>query len=73
MNDNEIEYIIFNDIITPNQYIGIKPRETLLKQRVFTIIIINIVSIRIRIYVCILNQSKVFRTKLTYSYNYNDS
>ena len=25
------DYINFNDIITPNHYIGIKPRETILK------------------------------------------
>ena len=27
------DYINFNDIITPNQYIGIKLRKTILKQR----------------------------------------
>ena len=25
------DYIIFNDIITPNHYVGIKPRETILR------------------------------------------
>ena len=28
---DNIDFINFNDIITPNQYIGIKPRETILK------------------------------------------
>ena len=28
---DENEYINFNDIITPNHYIGIKPRDTILK------------------------------------------
>ena len=27
---NETDYTNFNDFITPNQYIGIKPRETIL-------------------------------------------
>ena len=31
VNDNENDYINFNDNITPNHYIGIKPRETLLR------------------------------------------
>ena len=31
VNDNENDYINFNDFITPNHYIGIKPRETLLR------------------------------------------
>ena len=30
--DNENDYINFNDII-PNHYVGIKPRETILRQR----------------------------------------
>ena len=29
---NKNDYINFNDIITPNHYIGIKPRETILRQ-----------------------------------------
>ena len=29
--NNENDYVIFNDFITPNHYIGIKPRETILK------------------------------------------
>ena len=28
---NEIDYNIFNDFIIPNFYIGIKPRETILR------------------------------------------
>ena len=28
--NNENDYINFNDFITPNHYIGIKPRETIL-------------------------------------------
>ena len=31
VDDNENDYINFNDIITPNHYIGIKPRETILR------------------------------------------
>ena len=31
VDDNENDYISFNDIITPNQYFGIKPRETVLR------------------------------------------
>ena len=31
VDDNENEYNNFNDIITPNHYIGIKPRETTLR------------------------------------------
>ena len=31
VNDNENDYISFNDFITPNHYIGIKPRETILR------------------------------------------
>ena len=30
VNDNENDCINFNDFITPNHYIGIKPRETIL-------------------------------------------
>ena len=33
VDDNENDYINFKDIITPNQYIGIEPRETILKLR----------------------------------------
>ena len=34
VNDEyENDYINFNDIVTPNQYIGTKPRETILKHR----------------------------------------
>ena len=29
--DDENDYINFNDIITPNHYVGIKPRETILR------------------------------------------
>ena len=29
--DNDNDYINFHDFITPNQYVGIKPRETVLK------------------------------------------
>ena len=29
--NDENDYINFNDIITPNHYIGIKPRETILR------------------------------------------
>ena len=32
VDDNENEYISFNDIITPNHYIRIEPRETILRQ-----------------------------------------
>ena len=31
VNNNENDYINFNDIITPNHYFGIKPRETILE------------------------------------------
>ena len=31
VDEFENEYINFNDIITPNHYIGIKPRETILR------------------------------------------
>ena len=31
VTNNENDYIIFNDIITPDHYVGIKPRETILK------------------------------------------
>ena len=31
VNDNENDYITFNDLITPNHYNGIKPRETILR------------------------------------------
>ena len=31
-NDDN-DYIIINDFISPNHYIGIKPRQTILKQR----------------------------------------
>ena len=31
VNDNENDYINFNEFITPNHYIGIKPRETKLR------------------------------------------
>ena len=30
-NQYENDFINFNDVITPNYYIGIKPRETILK------------------------------------------
>ena len=30
-NENENDYIKFNDFITPNLYIGTKPREKILK------------------------------------------
>ena len=30
-DNNENEYIIFDDFITPNDYTGIRPRETILK------------------------------------------
>ena len=30
-NDNENDYITFIDFITPNHYLGIEPRETILK------------------------------------------
>ena len=30
-NNNENDYFNFNDIITPNHYVGIKPRETILR------------------------------------------
>ena len=32
-NEDVKDYINFNDVITPNHYIGIKPRETILKYR----------------------------------------
>ena len=31
VNDNENDYFNFNDFITPNHYVGIRPRETLLR------------------------------------------
>ena len=30
-NNNENDYIKFNDIITPNHYVGIEPQETILR------------------------------------------
>ena len=33
VNNNENDYSIFNDFKTPNLYIGIEPRETILKYR----------------------------------------
>ena len=44
---DENDFISFNEYITPNHYIGIKPRETILKKRILTIhILVSILKYR---------------------------